>query len=366
MSKSKPVPRRSSPSRPAARAARRRPPGGRGARVLGADKDEAVAGADRVAGERHALDQQRRVGLHQVPCRCRSPGSPSSPLATIELLGAGGRARELPFHAGREAGAAAAAHVGGLDLLDQPLGGHTLSARRNPSNVPRRKTAPAGRARSSRLRAHPTGRSAPARGTCRRAPFAGVDDVALAHRAGTGGRGQGRRSGPSETDPSSRALAKSDAKPLLDVGPHALDLVRWVAAVELTRIRARELADGASIDVELADGRGIASVEIRTNSPFLESVEVHSKGRRVARRRTGGALAGALARVTPGTESPLVASLASQLESFGGSGHGLASAADGVAVMAAVDAARTSASSAAVWQPIPTVDECSRSFNSTR
>jgi myo-inositol 2-dehydrogenase/D-chiro-inositol 1-dehydrogenase len=153
---------------------------------------------------------------------------------------------------------------------------------------------------------------------------------------------------------------------LLDVGPHALDLVRWLAGVELTRIRARELADGASIDVELADARGTASVEIRTSSPFLESVEVHSDGRRVARHRTGGALAGALARVTPGTQSPLVASLASQLESFGGSGLGLASAADGVAVMAAVDAARTSAASAAEWQPIPTVDECSRSFSSTR
>jgi predicted dehydrogenase len=153
---------------------------------------------------------------------------------------------------------------------------------------------------------------------------------------------------------------------LLDVGPHALDLVRWLARVELTRIRARELAHGASIDVELADARGTASVEIRTNSPFLESVEVHSGGRRVARHRVGGTLAGALARVTPGTQSPLVASLASQLESFGGDGHGLASAADGVAAMAAVDAARTSAANAAEWQPIPTVDECSRSFSSTR
>ena len=153
---------------------------------------------------------------------------------------------------------------------------------------------------------------------------------------------------------------------LLDVGPHALDLVRWLARVELTRIRAGELAHGASIDVELAEGRGMASVEIRTNSPFLESVEVHSDGRRVVRHRTGGVLAGALARVTPGTQSPLVASLASQLEAFAGGGHGLASAEDGVAVMAAVDAARTSAANAAEWQPIPTVDECSRSFSSTR
>ena len=153
---------------------------------------------------------------------------------------------------------------------------------------------------------------------------------------------------------------------LLDVGPHALDLVRWLAGVELTRIRARELAHGASIDVELADGRGTASVEIRTNSPFLESVEVLADGRQVARHRAGGVLAGALARVTPGTQSPLVASLASQLEAFAGDGHGLASAEDGVAVMAAVDAARTSAVNAAEWQSIPTVGECSRSFSSTR
>lgn len=160
---------------------------------------------------------------------------------------------------------------------------------------------------------------------------------------------------------------------LLDVGPHALDLVRWLAGVDLMRIRARELTHGASIHVELAEGRGTASVEIRTDSPFLESVEVRSDGRRVARHRAGGVLAGALARVTSGTQSPLVASLASQLEVFAGaaqseagSGNGLASAADGVAVMAAVDAGRTSAASAAAWQPIPTVDECSRSFSSTR
>jgi predicted dehydrogenase len=153
---------------------------------------------------------------------------------------------------------------------------------------------------------------------------------------------------------------------LLDVGPHALDLVRWLAGAELTRIRARELAHGASFDVELAEGRGTASVEVRTNSPFLESVEVLSDGRRVARHRTGGALAGALARVTPGTQSPLVASLASQLEVFAGDRDGLASAEDGVAVMAAVDAARASAANAAEWQSIPTVGECSRSFSSTR
>ena len=153
---------------------------------------------------------------------------------------------------------------------------------------------------------------------------------------------------------------------LLDVGPHALDLVRWLARAEPTRIRALELAHGASIEVELAEARGTASVEIRTNSPFLESVEVLAAGRRVARHRAGGALAGVLARVTPGTESPLVASLAGQLEVFAGDRHGLASAEDGVAVMAAVDAARTSAANAGEWQPIPTVDECSRSFSSTR
>ena len=153
---------------------------------------------------------------------------------------------------------------------------------------------------------------------------------------------------------------------LLDMGPHALDLVRWLTRAEPTRIRAREVAHGASIDVELAEGRGTASVEIRSNSPFLESVEVLSGGRRIARHRAGGALAGALARVTPGTESPLVASLADQLEVFAAGGHGLASSKDGVAVMAAVDAARASAAKDAEWQPIPTVDECSRSFSSTR
>ena len=62
----KPEPRMSSPRRPSACAwtiaSLQR---GLGARVLGAHEDEAVARADRVAGERHALEQQVRVVLHQ-------------------------------------------------------------------------------------------------------------------------------------------------------------------------------------------------------------------------------------------------------------------------------------------------------------
>ena len=81
---------------------------GLGARVLGADEDEAVLGADRVAGERDALEQQRRVALHQDLVDVGA-GVALVAVGDDELLVAVGRARELPLLPGREAGAAAAA-----------------------------------------------------------------------------------------------------------------------------------------------------------------------------------------------------------------------------------------------------------------
>ena len=80
------------------------------ARVLGAHEDEAVLGADGVAGERHALEQQVRVALHQHLVDVGA-GVALVAVGDDELLVALGAARELPLGAGGEAGAAAAAHV---------------------------------------------------------------------------------------------------------------------------------------------------------------------------------------------------------------------------------------------------------------
>jgi len=145
---------------------------------------------------------------------------------------------------------------------------------------------------------------------------------------------------------------------LLDTGPHAFDLVRWLAGSDVARLRARESRHGASIELELGKGRGTAQIEIRTNRPYREVAEVRSNGSLVGRHAVGGALQGVLARLGRATESPLVPSLTRQLDAFAASvrgerGHGVGTAGDGVAVMAAVDAARASASGAGDWQPIP-------------
>lgn len=158
---------------------------------------------------------------------------------------------------------------------------------------------------------------------------------------------------------------------LLDTGPHVLDLVRWLSGAEIARIRAKESGHGASIDAELADGRGSARVELRTNRPYREIVEAAVDGTVVGRHAVGGMVSGVLARLGRAPESPLVPSLARQLDAFaaavrGNAGDGVGTAADGVAIMDAVDAARSSARSGGDWQSIPTPRECSRSFSSTR
>ena len=145
---------------------------------------------------------------------------------------------------------------------------------------------------------------------------------------------------------------------LLDTGPHALDLVRWLTGGDVARLRARESRHGATIELELEEDRGTARVEIRTNRPYREVVEVRSNGSLVGRHAVGGILQGVLARLGRGSESPLVPSLTRQLDAFaasvrGARGHDVGTARDGVAVMIAVDAARASATGAGDWKPIP-------------
>ena len=85
--------------------------------VLAADVDEALGRADRVGGDRHALDQLMRLHLHQLAvfegARLGLVGVDDDVLAASAL----GQERSLRAH--REAGAAAAAQAGRLELFDQ-------------------------------------------------------------------------------------------------------------------------------------------------------------------------------------------------------------------------------------------------------
>ena len=80
----------------------RAPQGGDGVGVLRADVDVALAGADRVAGDRHALDEGERVALDDHPVGERA-GVALVEVAGDELQVGGGLEDGLPLDAGREA-----------------------------------------------------------------------------------------------------------------------------------------------------------------------------------------------------------------------------------------------------------------------
>jgi predicted dehydrogenase len=136
---------------------------------------------------------------------------------------------------------------------------------------------------------------------------------------------------------------------LLDIAPHLVDLARWLSRGEVTEVRAATVThDRAEIDLELERGR--ARIRCAADRPHRELVEARDeRGRVLARHDEGGLVAGLRARLTArGGPHPLVASLTAQLEAFAATVRGtpdpeLATAADGHAVMAVVDAARACA-----------------------
>jgi predicted dehydrogenase len=134
---------------------------------------------------------------------------------------------------------------------------------------------------------------------------------------------------------------------LLDLGPHLVDLARWLTGSEVVGVRARTVShERAVVDVELSRGR--AEVQVAADRMHREQIVVHdAAGERLAIHRAGGPLAAVVGRLQAGPH-PLVTTLAAQLAAFTRSVGGteepdLGTATHGVAVMAAIDAARASA-----------------------
>jgi predicted dehydrogenase len=135
---------------------------------------------------------------------------------------------------------------------------------------------------------------------------------------------------------------------LLDIGVHLVDLARWLTGGTVGGVRATRVEElGAELDLEL--DRGTASISCRLDRPYRERVEIRDReGRTLGRYDTGGRIRAAAARLRRGGGHLLVPSLARELEAFAAAARGdpppsLATAADGVAAMEAIDAARAAA-----------------------
>jgi predicted dehydrogenase len=142
--------------------------------------------------------------------------------------------------------------------------------------------------------------------------------------------------------------------PLLDIGAHLVDLGVWITGRAGVAVRAHRVDQAAaSFEVLLDDGR--LRVTASHENGWRESVVVRdAAGARAGLTRGGRARRIAL-RLTAGSRSQLVATLASQLGAActavrtGAADERLANAEDGIVVMNILDAAATSARSGGGW-----------------
>jgi predicted dehydrogenase len=138
---------------------------------------------------------------------------------------------------------------------------------------------------------------------------------------------------------------------LTDLGPHLVDLARWLTGADVTEVR-RAAVSPQRAEFDLLLGAARARIRCATDRPHHERIEVrHRGGEPVGRLVRGGLVAAARGRIGPRGPHPLVASLTAQLEAFARVVRGepeptLGRAVDGVAVMAVLEAVRAAATGA--------------------
>ena len=156
---------------------------------------------------------------------------------------------------------------------------------------------------------------------------------------------------------------------LLTVGTHLIDLARWLTRSDIHRARAVTLEPNRAV-LELELTRGSARISCATNQTLRDRIAVRSgAGQEIVRHDGVGPWSKADLLLTmlrdsnlrrlirPSSRTSLVRLLIRELEAFasaarGGEASSLATAADGLAVMSVVDAARRSASEGASWQAL--------------
>ena len=103
---------------------------------------------------------------------------------------------------------------------------------------------------------------------------------------------------------------------LTDLGPHLVDLARWLTGADVTEVR-RAVVTPERAEFDLGLGAARARIRCVTDRPHHERIEVrHRDGGLVGRLVRGGLLAAVRGRLGPRGPHPLVASLTAQLEAF--------------------------------------------------
>jgi predicted dehydrogenase len=144
--------------------------------------------------------------------------------------------------------------------------------------------------------------------------------------------------------PSAWAAFDGSESSLLDLGPHLVDLALWLTGREPSRVRVQQVTEHDSVfSLDLGDMD--ASVRVSHRNAWHERVVARdARGRAVARFERGGLARRLAARARSGRPGPLVDSLAEQLAAVATAVRGgpvdsrLAGAAEGVAVLAVLDA----------------------------
>lgn len=126
--------------------------------------------------------------------------------------------------------------------------------------------------------------------------------------------------------PGSWASHESADPVALDLGPHLVDLAFWLSGADAEHVSGEADQENLTMEITFAGGRGRAQVECGAGKRYRERIEI----------RGVGAFARGGLRSTF-RESPLVASLALQLEAFARRDPELPTAADGVRVMRALE-----------------------------
>jgi predicted dehydrogenase len=155
-----------------------------------------------------------------------------------------------------------------------------------------------------------------------------------------------------------RSHAVRDAV-LLDLGPHLVDLARWLTGSDVVEVTDASVSrDRARFVLVLQRGR--ATIDLAADRAHREVLEVRERGgRTLGRHRLGGPVALVRGRLPFGSgPSALVVSLAAQLAAFAEAVQGrpptaLATASDGRAAMQAIDAVRAAATSGSRPSPVP-------------